>query len=139
LEAGGLLFGAQTASDATSAARATFTALAAHLRLAYVASLGQLRLGPVLSGGVVWLDFNGAQGSAGHFPDPQPVPARGGGRTLGWAGRERVELGVCGEALVPTFRPRFVVLEPNSEPSQLIHQSSKVVGRLMLGVGFQFL
>jgi hypothetical protein len=139
LEGAGALLGAQDATEATSNAGGTFSALSAHLRFGYGAKVEKIWLGPLLSVGLTRLSASGHGGSLQTSDHTALVPEVGAGGLVSWQVASLFGLRVSAEGLVPTFRPRFVVEEPKPAPSQLVYQSSRVVGRLMIGATIQFL
>ena len=138
LEGAAALLGAQDASDPTSDAYATFSAVSGHLRLGYGAQLGGVWAGPFGCVGLMQLHASGHRGSVDNFDRNETVPELGAGGLVSFRAAGPLGVRLSAEGLVPTRRPRFVVDEP-APPNQLLSRSSSVVVRVTLGVTIQFL
>jgi len=139
LEGAASFLGAESATEPTSTAGATFSALSGRLRFAYGAEVGKAWLGPALSVGVTRLRAAGSNGSQASLVRTEAVPELGAGGLFSWQAVSVLGFRLSAEAIVPTFRPRFVVREPEPAPSQSVFQSSIVAGRVMIGATIQFL
>jgi len=139
LEGAASFLGAESATEPTSAAGATFSALSGRLRFAYGAEVGKAWLGPALSVGLTRLRASGSHGSLADLVWSEPVPEVGAGGLFSWQAVSVLGFRLSAEAIVPTFRPRFVVEEPKPAASQSVFRSSKVAGRVMIGATIQFL
>jgi hypothetical protein len=138
VEGAASFLGAQDATEPTSSAGATLSAVSGHLRFGYGAQLRELWAGPFIEAGLLRLRASGHDGSVQNLDRSEPVPEVGAGGLLSWQAAGALGIRLSAEGVVPTLRPRFVVDEPEP-PNQLVSQSSKVVGRVMLGVTVQFL
>jgi hypothetical protein len=140
LELGGSLLASQTVLDA-SGAGARFSSLHAQLRFGYGARLGAVWLGPMLGAGLSTLTAYGSKGSASVSARAatELVPELSAGGLAVWMPVRRFGLNLGADLVVPLVRPRFLVVQPTPEEPTVLHRSSRVGGRVMLGLVVQFL
>jgi hypothetical protein len=140
VELGGWTLASQTVLDTTGAG-ARFSLLHTELRLGYGARLGAVWLGPMLGAGLTSLTARGSKGSSSVSArsDTELVPELMAGGLAVWQPTRHFGLRLGVDGVVPVERPRFLVVEPAPDQPTVLHRSSRLVGRVMLGIAVQFL
>jgi hypothetical protein len=140
IELSGSALAAQTVLDATGAG-ARFSLLHTDLRFGYGARLGAVWLGPLLGAGLSSLTASGTKGSASVSARAatELVPELSAGALGVWSPTRSLGLRLGADLVAPLVRPRFLVDQPAPAEPTVLHRSSRVGGRVMLGIAVQFL
>lgn len=138
-EAGAAVLGSRSARAETSGAGARLNAVSGRLRGGWGWELDSIWIGPFASAGLRRVSATGFGGSARNLERAEWVPELGAGGLLTYRATRWLGVRLSGEASFPTLLPKFVVVEPAPAPSQVVHQSSRVIGSAAIGLVVQFL
>jgi len=98
-------------------------------------------LGPMAGVGLSTLTADGTKGSTSVSARAatELVPDLSVGVLTIWKPVRRLGLDAGAELFAPLVRPRFTVVQPIPEAPTILHRSSRVGGRIMLGLALHFL
>jgi hypothetical protein len=138
LELAGTYWAPQSTNDPVSSAGARFELLSASARAAYLGSLDQVAVGPLLGIGLERFSASGFGGTAANGNATEILGALSPGALLVWSLGEHFAVRLALESVFPLSRPTFVVLEPAPASSSSLHRPSAAFGRALLGAELSF-